>query len=479
MKSRGAAALLIGLVGAIAAGLPVTHAEGTDTTRSLPVSSTARIDGSDRYQTIAGFGVSESFLQARLLMGDSARVQHKALRLLFSRTSGAGLSILRNQIGSVDLYGTIEPTAPSSPTAQPDYAPLGDDDGQEWLAQTIHHRFGVDQFIADAFGAPPFMKTNDSDDNGGTLCGVPGTDCATGDWRQAYANYLVQYAKDYRADGLPLEYIDFENEANLSEPYTSMTMTPAQTANFAVVLGATLARSGLATKVACCDTEGWNYAHRYARAIEARRRASSDVKLFTSHGYTEAPDARLTGWSEPVWETEWSTFDTWDRAWDDGTDASGLTWAEHIYTGLTSGDLSAFLYWWGTDQYKDDNESLVRISGTTVTPSSRLWAFANFSRFVRPGAVRIGADTVDHRLDLTAFENADKSVAIVALNTGRAPVTVHYSLTGKGLPRDASATPYVTDATARTARQTSVPVSSGSFDATVQGHALVTYHLSG
>ncbi len=33
------------------------------------------------------------------------------------------------------------------------------------------------------------MKTNDSVDNGGTLCGVPGATCASGDWRQADANY--------------------------------------------------------------------------------------------------------------------------------------------------------------------------------------------------------------------------------------------------------------------------------------------------
>jgi hypothetical protein len=36
------------------------------------------------------------------------------------------------------------------------------------------------------------------------LCGVPGASCKSGDWRQAYAGYLVQYAKDYAAAGVPL-----------------------------------------------------------------------------------------------------------------------------------------------------------------------------------------------------------------------------------------------------------------------------------
>lgn len=41
------------------------------------------------------------------------------------------------------------------------------------------------------------MKTNGRDSNGGSLCGVPGTNCTSGDWRQAYADYLVKYIQFY------------------------------------------------------------------------------------------------------------------------------------------------------------------------------------------------------------------------------------------------------------------------------------------
>ncbi|MGH3186874.1 MAG: hypothetical protein ACRDPY_01380 [Streptosporangiaceae bacterium] len=108
--------------------------------------------------------------------------------------------------------------------------------------------------FADAWSAPAFMKTNDSQINGGTLCGVPGATCASGDWRQAYANYLAQYAKDYAAAGDPLSYVGPENEANIGPGYDSMIMTPAQTANFMQFLGPTLLRSGLRTQAECCAT---------------------------------------------------------------------------------------------------------------------------------------------------------------------------------------------------------------------------------
>ena len=365
MAVRGLRALLLACFFVAAMVVSTRPASAT------PEGVSASVDGNATYQRIAGFGSSEAFLQAKLLMGDPPSVQTEVLDLLYSRDSGAGLTILRNQIGSTSLFGTIEPTAPAGPTAAPTYAPLGDDDGQLWLAATIKRDYGVDHFIADSWGAPSFMKTNGSDTHGGMLCGAPGTHCASGDWRGAYADYLVQYARDYAAVGLPLEFIDFENEGNLAAAgYTSMIMSPRQTADFAPVLGDALARSGLPTRVQCCDTEGWNYAARYARALEAYRPAARTVRAFSSHGYTKEPASPLPGWSEPVWETEWSTLDRWDPAWDDGTRASGFSWAENLYAGLADANLDAFFYWWGTSQIGDDNQSLVRVDGTTVTPSA-------------------------------------------------------------------------------------------------------------
>jgi hypothetical protein len=37
----------------------------------------------------------------------------------------------------------------------------------------------------------------DNQNNGGYLCGVTGESCSSGDWRQAYANFLVKYIQDY------------------------------------------------------------------------------------------------------------------------------------------------------------------------------------------------------------------------------------------------------------------------------------------
>ena len=346
---------------------------------------------------------------------------------------------------------------------------------QLWFAQQIKARFGVTNVFADAWSAPAFMKTNDETDNGGAVCGMSGATCSSGNWEQAYANYLKQYAADYAAAGDPLTYVGPENEANLSTSYDSMQITPAQTAQFLDVLGPTMAGTG--TGVECCATEGWDYAQQYAAAIEADPTASADTAVFTSHGYTEAPTTPLSGWSKPAWETEWSTFETWDPAWDDGTDASGLTWAQHIFAGLDSADLNAFLYWWGstTPSENGDNEGLIQINGSTVTPSGRLWALGNFSDFVRPGAVRIGASTSDGNLTMDAFKNTNGTISVVVLNTGSSPDTVSYSLSGTGTPNGATVTPFLTNGSNDIAAQATTSVSGGAFTGTIPARSLETY----
>lgn len=123
--------------------------------------------------------------------------------------------------------------------------------------------------------------------DGGTLCGAPGaTACSSGDWRQAYANYLVQYAEDYAAAGVPLSYIGPFNEPSFTPSgYDGMTMTPAQAANFMDVFGPTLAASGLSTQAECCTAIGWDSAQQYAAAIEADPVASIAAGSSTQLGF--------------------------------------------------------------------------------------------------------------------------------------------------------------------------------------------------
>lgn len=179
------------------------------------------VDLSKTFQTMDGFGTSEAFQRAVTMQKLSTTEQRKFLDLMFSKDKGAALSILRNGIGSSpdmsdDHMVSIAPKSPGGPSAEPKYTWDGSDNGQLWVSKEAANTYGVKTFYANAWSAPGYMKTNGNDANGGSLCGVSGATCSSGDWKQAYANYLVQYVKYYAAENITITHLGFLNEPELT-----------------------------------------------------------------------------------------------------------------------------------------------------------------------------------------------------------------------------------------------------------------------
>jgi O-glycosyl hydrolase len=211
-----------------------------------------------------GFGVSETFQRANQMHALSATLQRQSLDLLFNTTSGAGFSILRNGIGSSpdsssDHMVSIQPKSPGGPKASPKYIWDANDNSQVWLSTEAVQTYGIKTVYANAWSAPGYMKTNNNDANGGSLCGVSGASCTSGDWKQAYADYLVQYLTYYKEVGVGITHLGFLNEPDLTTSYASMRSTGQQAADFIKVLRPTLDRANYtAVKITCCDAEGWS-----------------------------------------------------------------------------------------------------------------------------------------------------------------------------------------------------------------------------
>jgi O-glycosyl hydrolase len=241
-----------------------TLAQSRTTLDSRQTSSTISVDLTKTYQTMDGFGVSETFQRANQIHALSEPLQRYALNLLWNRTSGAGFSILRNGIGSSpdsssDHMVSIQPKSPGGPNATPKYVWDGNDNSQVWISTEAVKTYGVKTVYADAWSAPGYMKTNNNDSNGGSLCGVSGASCSSGDWKQAYANYLVQYITYYKDLGVDITHVGFLNEPDLTTSYASMRSNGQQAADFIKVLRPALDKANYTgVKVTCCDAEGWS-----------------------------------------------------------------------------------------------------------------------------------------------------------------------------------------------------------------------------
>jgi glucosylceramidase len=423
---------------------------------AAPAANASDPDGSgnavsfrQRLQSIDGLGFAEPFQRATLLRGDrglSPESTQAILDLLFRRDTGAGASIVRIGIGSstdnvYDHMKTILPTDPGGPNAEPAYLWDGDDGGQVWFLKQAQRYGSVDRILANAWSAPGFMKTNGTDSRGGNLCGLPDTACASGDWRQAYANYLVQFLRFYRQEGIRITDLGFTNEPDFTASYASMRFTPQQAVDMVKVLGPTLRDSDLGTRLVCCDSFGWHHQEPYSAAIEADPLADREVSVHTGHMYASRPDQPLPT-DDPTWMTEWNpSGNTWNEAWDDGSGWSGIIVAQSIHQTFAEADANAYVYWVATSLGATRGFIQIADGGDAYRVSKRFWAFAAYSRFIRPGAVRVPTQFSDPNIKATAFRNHGGTMVVELLNTGTAEASTGFST---DLPIH-SVTTYLTD----------------------------------
>ncbi|KAK5700055.1 hypothetical protein LTR97_006190 [Elasticomyces elasticus] len=390
-----------------------------------------KVDTGCKYQEFDGTGVSEAFQRGLVIHELNAASQKLVLDYLFT-TKGAGMTILRNGLGSAtddpfDLMKSIAPVAPASNSSELNFIPLPrEDEYQVWLSHQAIAR-GVNTIYADAWSADGYMKTNGTDSYGGYLCGVTNTSCATGDWRQAYADKIVKYIQDYAAVGVSVNYVGFLNEPDLNTTYASMQSDGRQAADFIEVLHPTLQAAGLKTEIACCDGSGWQQNRERLTGIQEA--GDEDlIGLVTAHGYSDYPSYPFNT-TKHVWQTEWSTFDPINYAWYSGGDrfqSDGITWANNIHNLFAVSNANGHLYWWGAAN-TTDNQSLLFVNGTSeVRVTGRLWAHAHWGKqFVRQGAYRVDATvTGSSALNVTAFENTDGTTAVQVINNSNDTLSV-------------------------------------------------------
>ena len=216
-----------------------------------------QVNALQRYQEMIGGGCSGAFgwaCQQFPTTGLTPENQEEVTKILFDENIG-GLSIVRNDIGS-SPGSTILPTCPATPAGPFNYQWDGSDSCQFNLTKTAL-KYNPELYVyANAWSAPGCMKTVGTENDGGQICGVRGTNC-TYDWRQAYADYLVQYVKFYQAEGIDVSLLGAWNEPDFNPvTYESMESDGFQAKDFLEVLYPTVKKAFPKLDVSCCDATG-------------------------------------------------------------------------------------------------------------------------------------------------------------------------------------------------------------------------------
>lgn len=247
--------------------------------------------------------------------------------------------------------------------------------------------------------------------------------------------------------------------------------------SFIPMLYNTSKSAGLNVKLTCCDAVGWPKQVTFTKALAAAG-MEQYLGVITSHTYAGDPTTKMPT-KLPVWVTEAGTGDsarfmtTW---YSNGGAGEGMTWAQRIAVGMVTGELSAYVYWEGFEVGQTQSGShVVDASGSTATASGILWAFAMWSRFVRPGAVRVGLSGSLPSTLSAAFKNTDGSIVVVFTNNGSGNQSAKVSV-GSGFTA-AKAQAWITKQGTNVGAQ-DASLSGGAATVAIPGKSVVTLKLT-
>ena len=420
VTAAAALALATGCVESAGNQKPVTPVQ-----ENLPV----QVELATQHQAIAGFGASSAWTAPSLTDAEADQ--------FFSPDTGIGLSLLRVRIAP---DGTTDELATAQSAAARDVS--------VW---------------ATPWSPPAEWKDNGSTVNGGSL--IPGD-------AQAWADQLAAFAAQMAAAGVPLFALSAQNEPGYQATWESCLYSPAQLVAFIRDnLGPALTAQGLTIPILAPETQNWNSFAGYADPILADEPCAAYVGILATHDYGGAPflypSDQTVG--KQVWETEVSDG---TRGSDPGID-SGLRVAKMIHDHLVIAEVNAWHYYWlkpRTDT-APDNSALTTIDGQITR---RAYVLGNWSRFVRPGFVRVDATaSPQYYVYVTAFADpASDRVVIVAINLNSTDAEQVFSIPGSVL---AAVTPWITSADLALAPTDPVALADAGFAFTLPGRSVTTF----
>jgi O-glycosyl hydrolase len=418
----------------------------------LPVGMTASswaqtvtVTSGTTYQTISGFGASSQWDNAfSTALADSFWTDDSSKPPASQVNGNVGLSILRLGI---------------------------DDSGNgNWGGQAAFatQALGINPNVR-VFGSewspPAKWKNNNSVDGNGTGNDNfnPGTNTSTiitADIPQ-YATYLTSWVTAMKNTyGFTPYAVSPQNEPDYDPTYDACLWTPAQFDTLiGTDLGPDLAAAGFGnTLIMTPESFADNLTGSNTTMADAN--AAKYVRVIGMHLYGGGPTQIPASYSTTAGHTVESWCTEISEKTNDNLIDSGLYYAHQLHTCIVDNNFNAYCYWWLVNVNTDD-EGLCTSAGT---PTARMYCIGNYSKFIRPGYVRVGCTEVPilgQPVSVSAYYGASAGKAIiVAINGSNAAQSVTFKYSDLNV---STVYPWVTSSTLNLVQQTSVAVTGGSF----------------
>jgi len=393
------------------------------------------VNDMQQFQPIEGFGFAVTGGSAQLLMRMSPEKRTALLKQVFSpEGDGIGASYIRLSIGSSDMndhaYSYDDMPAGQTDPELKNFSLAIDRDN---VIPVVKEILAIDpqiRILGSPWSAPAWMKTN-GDVRGGEL---------KPEYYGAYAQYLVKYVQGMQAEGIPLAAITVENEPLNPKNTPSMVVFANEEDEFiGKYLGPAFEKAGIKTEIQLydhnpdvpsyplsilADPVASKYAigtafHLYggdsSTLSEVHNLYPNKNLYLTEQSVTQGPGSSSIDIAEPVSRVLIGATRNWSRnvlLWNLAADPHA---GPHTNNGGCTGCYGA-----------------ITLDGNEATLNVAYYALAHFSKFVRPGSVRVGSSELE-QLSTAAFLTPAGKVVLVVANTGNFPKTFAIEYHGKSI----------------------------------------------
>ncbi|MEU0877348.1 ricin-type beta-trefoil lectin domain protein [Lentzea sp. NPDC005914] len=401
---------------------------------------TIAVNPNSTYQSMVGFGASFTDAAAWNIFNSPRR--DEIMNNLFTKSSGIGMSFLRQPIGSTDFsrsFYTYDDGA-----ADPALSRFSTAHDNAYILPLIRQAKQLNpqlSIMATPWSAPAWMKNNNSLIQGSL------NDSRVG----VYADYLVKFTQAYQAAGAPIDYLSVQNEPNFEPPgYPGMRMSAQQQVNVINTLVPKLRAAGQQARILGYD-HNWDDTT-YPQTVN--NGAGNNVIGSAWHCYGGNPGGQSVVKNNQPGKDIFFTECSGTRSGDDAaTFRDTLRWQGiNLAIGATRNHARSVAIW---NMALDNNNGpvigscgnctgVIRTNGNDVTYNAEYYVLGHLSKFVQPGAVRIDSTGYgEGGIQNVAFRNPDGRIVLVALNSGGAQnfrVSYGGQTFGYSLPAGAMAT---------------------------------------
>jgi len=411
------------------------------------------VDWTNMYQRIDGFGASSAWRgtwtsnQANMFFSTNNSIRYtNSDKTIISTNNGIGLSLLRNHI------------APANTTSANDTPST-----VETAIMQMAKDLGARIWSAPWTPASGFKLPVGQDGGSYQGSGANATNLA---YASQLANYVVNMKNTY---GINLYAISIQNEPDADvTTYEACYWNAQQIHDFTTNLYNALVASNVSsTKIMLPESEHWQDPSNLTVTAMTDSVSSNMAGIIACHNYDGATGpTTLTknSYGKALWETEVSLL-----SGSDSSITNGVYYGQRIYQFMTVAQANAFHYWWLIPANSTSNQGLM---DTNANPTPRMFVFGQYSRFVRPGYYRIGANNTGIAM-ISAYNDTNSgNFAIVAVNTNSTSINQTFNLTNFSA---ASVTPWMTTSNLSLASQSPVAVSGSSFAYTLPALSVVTF----